>query len=201
MKMIRKNNGFTLVETLFAAAIGALVITAIGLLARNIFVYNSYISAGLTNVDAARTIMTTAAAEIRSAATADTGAYPIAAAASNSFTFYSDIDGDGLKEKVRYFQSGTSFQKGVTKPTGSPLTYNAANEKVATLINNVTNTSIFSYYDKNYDGTTAALTSPVNIPSIRLVKITVTIDRDPNRSPVPATFSTQVSIRNLKDNL
>ncbi|MEJ0001644.1 MAG: prepilin-type N-terminal cleavage/methylation domain-containing protein [bacterium] len=193
--------GFSIVEMLIAVSIITVVGLALGYFARNIFVYNSFVSAGLANADAGRNILTVAAAEIRGATPADTGAYTIDTATATTFTFYSDIDNDGLKDRVRYFLSGTSFKKGVTKPSGSPLTYNSANEKLSTLIYNVTGTSIFSYYDKNYDGTTAALPSPVDVSKIRLVKLTVTIDRDPNRSPIPMTFSTQVSIRNLKDNL
>ena len=106
-----------------------------------------------------------------------------------------------MKEKVRYFLAGTTLQKGVIKPTGSPLIYNSINEKISTFVNNVISTSIFDYYDENYDGTTAPLSFPVNVSDIRLVKITVMVEQDPNRSPTPMVFSTQVSIRNLKDNL
>lgn len=198
---LNHKRGFTIVETLFGISIFIMIILAISLFSRNIWIYNSFIFSGLTNADAGRQILKSITAEVRTASTADTGAYVINQATESSFIFYSDIDNDGLKEKVRYFLSGSSFQKGIIKPTGSPLIYNPTNEKISTLISNVTNSSIFYYYDKNYDGTTAALSSPVNIPSIRLVKITITIERDPNRSPVPATFTTQVSIRNLKDNL
>ena len=93
------------------------------------------------------------------------------------------------------------MQKGVIIPTGSPLDYDPATEKITTLLTNVTNSSIFGYYDKNYEGTTAALSSPVNISAVRLIKITVTVDKDPNKPPAPTTFSTQISFRNLKDNL
>jgi len=36
---------------------------------------------------------------------------------------------------------------------------------------------------------------------VRLVRITIKIDEDPNRPPAALTSTTQVSIRNLKDNL
>jgi len=45
------------------------------------------------------------------------------------------------------------------------------------------------------------LGSPVDVSSVRLVKMNITIDRDPNRSPTPINVTTQVVIRNLKDNL
>lgn len=193
--------GFTVVEIMFAVSIFVLVMGALTLFSRNIWVYSSYVSAGLNDSNNGRSLLKKMVAEIRTASTADTGAYVIALANSNAFTFYSDIDNDGLKERVRYFLNGTVIQKGITKPTGSPFTYNSANETVSTVISNVTNTAIFDYYDKNYEGTTAALTFPVTVASIRLIKITLTTDADPNRAPAATTFSTQVAIRNLKDNL
>ncbi|MBP6883957.1 MAG: hypothetical protein KBC06_01855 [Candidatus Pacebacteria bacterium] len=194
--------GFTLVETLFGVSIFILIVVAMTMLARNIWVYNSFISTGLSDIDSGRKTIKTMTAEIRTASSANTGAYAIAQATANSLTIYSDIYDNGLKEKVRYFVNGTSLQKGVTIPTGNPLDYNPANEKITTLMTNVTNTSsIFNYYNANYDGTTAALTFPIDIAVVRLVKITITTDKDPNRPPAPVTFSTQVSFRNIKDNL
>jgi hypothetical protein len=42
---------------------------------------------------------------------------------------------------------------------------------------------------------------PIDIQSIRFVKITVIIDKDPKRSPDAMIVSSQVNLRNLKDNL
>ena len=194
------SGGFTLIEILFGVAIFLLIIGVLTLFSRNVWIYNSFVSAGLVNADNGRQILKTMTSEIRTASSADTGAYTISQAASSSFTFYSNIDNDVLKEKVRYFLTGATLRKGVIKPTGSPLSYNPANEQVSTLAPSVTS-AIFDYYDKNYDGTTASLSFPINIPNIRLIKITIVIDQDPNRPPAPTTFSTQISIRNLKDNL
>jgi len=196
-----KQNGFTFIEIMLAMSIFVLIGLSFTLFARNIWYYNSIISSGLSQADSARIAFKKMTAEIRTASDADTGAYTIHTALASSFIFHSDIDGDGLKERVRYFLSGTSLQKGVIKPTGSPLTYNSANETISTFINSSVSSLLFQYYDKNYDGTTAALTMPVNIPNIRLVKITIIMDKDPNRPPLPVTSSTQVAIRNLKDNL
>jgi len=195
-----KGGGFTLIETLFGISIFVLIVGALTLFSRNVWTYNSFISSGLINTDNNRQILKTMVSEIRTASGADTGAYVISQATSSSLVFYSNIDNDILKEKVRYFITGTTLQRGVIKPTGSPLTYNPANEKISILTPNVTNIA-FSYYDKNYDGFTSPLSFPINISSVRLVKITITVDKDPNNPPAPTTFSTQVSIRNLKDNL
>ena len=196
----KKQNGFTLIEILFGIAIFLLIIGVLTLFSKNVWIYNSFVSAGLVNANNSRQILKIMTSEIRTASSADTGAYTISQATSSSFTFYSNIDNDVLKEKVRYFLVGTTLQKGVIKPTGSPLSYNPANEQISTLTSNVTS-AVFDYYDKNYDGTTASLSFPINISDIRLIKITIVIDQDPNRPPASTTFSTQISIRNLKDNL
>lgn len=197
---INLKSGFTLIETLFGIAIFVVIIGVLTLFSKNVWVYNSFVSSGLATTDTGRQMLKTMISEMRTASTANTGAYVIDQATTSVLSFYSDIDNDGLKEKVRYFLNGTKLQKGVIKPTGSPYSYNSANEKISILASNVTNIA-FSYYDKNYDGTTAALSFPINLPIVRLIKITVTLDNDPNRPPAPTVFSSQVSIRNLKDNL
>jgi type II secretory pathway pseudopilin PulG len=193
--------GFTMVETLFGIAIFIVILMAITIFSKNIWVYNSFVSTGLSNVDTIRQTMETMTAEIRTASAANTGAYAVNQATATSFIFYSDIYDNGLKERVRYFLNGSLLQKGVIVPTGSPLSYNTANEKITTLLPNVTNSTIFSYYDENYNGLTAALSFPVDVSVVRLIKITAVVNTDPFKTLAPITFSTQVSIRNLKDNL
>lgn len=189
-----------LIEILFGVSVFALIMIALTLLARNIFVYNSFISAGLTTADSSRNILKRFTAEVRTAGPAETGAYTIAVATPSAFTFYSDIDGDGAKERVRYFLEQGNLRKAVLKPSGSPLSYSGV-ETTTTLATHITNTDIFEYYDKYYDGDGSPLPMPIGIPNVRLVKITLVADQDPNRPPGPATFSTQVTMRNLKDNL
>ncbi len=203
MKTLRKqqNKGFAFVELLFAIAIFVLILLAITLFSRNTWVYNTFIANSLADVDTGRKAIKTMTAEIRTASAASNGAYAVSQASTTSLTFYSDIYDNGLKEKVRYFLNDSNLQKGVTVPIGSPLGYDTAVETVTTLVPYVTNTNIFEYYDKNYDGTTAALTSPIDVSAVRLVKINITVDKDINKPPAATTFSTQVSIRNLKDNL
>lgn len=195
------NSGFSLLEILFALGTFTLIIGVITLFSRNIWIYNSFLKNSLDNLSFGRQIIRTMATEIRTASIAETGAYTISQASDTSFTFYTNIDNDRQKERIRYFLENGSLKKGVIQPSGSPLGYDSGSETVSTLVDNVTNTPIFNFYDDSYDGTSAALSSPINISEIRLVKITVVIEKDPNRPPGPATFTTQVSMRNLKDNL
>lgn len=196
-------SGFSAIEVL----VGMFVLTLIGLAVysfqKDIFSFNRIISGSLTAQDEARRALKSMSAEIRAASPSSLGAYAVTQTTTSSFTFYSNIDGDSFKERVRYFLDGTTLKKGVIKPSGSPLTYNSANETISELIHDVANAAapIFSYYDANYDGMTQPLTEPIDISAVRLVKITVVIDRNPQAPPGTLTLTTQISMRNLKDNL
>lgn len=199
----RTQVGMTLIETLIALGIFSLLVVAIGTFARDTFFFNDVIQIGLNNVTEARKVLRPFANEVRGAQPSNLGAFAIAQAATSSFAFYSDIDADGVRERVRYFVEGDEFKKGIIEPTGSPLTYNPANETVIKVIRDVVPTPyIFSYYDTNYAGstTTPALADPITPTDVRLVRVDLTVDANPNRAPSLMTVTTQVTVRNLKDN-
>ncbi len=199
-----KKNGFTLVETLVSLSIFILIMMVVSTFAVNIFSFNRIAFTGFSGEDEARKIIRPMAGEIRSLSPSSIGAYPIETVTASTFTFYADTNNDGLKERVRYFTSGNILKKGVITPTGNPLTYNAGNEVITDVVHGVLNpSSVFSYYDSNYDGTAgyAALTNPVDPSLVRLIKVTVTVDSNGSIAPGPTTISTQVSPRNLKSNL
>lgn len=197
------NFGLSTVEILIAVFILSLIGVAVFAFQSNVFSLNTILSNSLISQDETRLALRRMTAEIRALSPSSIGAYPIAETNSNSFIFYSDIDNDQLKERIRYFLDGTILKKGIIKPAGIPLTYNPANEIVSEMVHNITNgaTPIFTYYNKDYDGTTSPLPEPIDLLAVRLVKITVIIDKNPNQLPGPMTFTTQVSMRNLKDNL
>ena len=146
--------------------------------------------------------------DIRSAGPSSLGGYAIEAAATGSLTFYSDIDKDGIFERVRYFLASstsatTTLQRGIVEPAGNPLVYATSTEIVATAAANVVNTStvqLFAYYDANYTGSEAPLSVPITTTAVRLVKISLLADVNPNTAPVSTLFSDMVSIRNLRSN-
>jgi len=196
-------SGFTIIEVLVSIFILTLIVSVVYSFQKDVFSLNRIISDSLVAQEEARRNLKTMTAEIRTASPSSLGAYAIAQTATSSFIFYSNIDGDSFKERVRYFLDGTTLKKGIIKPSGAPLAYNPANETIIDLAHDVANTttSIFSYYDTNYDGTTQPLAEPINVSVVRLVKITIVIDHDPLVSPGHITLTTQISIRNLKDNL
>ncbi len=141
--------------------------------------------------------------DLRRASYSSIGAYPIELANANQIIFYSNIDTDSWKERVRYFVSGATLKRGVTKPSGNPLSYNSANEVSADVAHDLNNTTtIFYYYNQNYDGvnSTSSMSFPVSISSIRMVGIKLWLDLRPNVSPAPLYIEGKTEIRNLKTN-
>ena len=207
MKSLRSHHnyvaGFTLAELVVAIAILGVVGVLIAKVQGDIFSFNRVFYSSFSGADQAQKLLRPMTAEIRSASQSSNGAYPIDSFAANDFTFYSDINNDGLKDKVRYYLSGTSIYKEVTSPTGSPATYSAANKKTTTFLTDVQNTSsgisLFRYFSSAYAGADEGEIAPGgNVQDIRLVKVTIRIDADPNQPPSAMDITTQVSIRNLK---
>lgn len=200
---ITTKSGFSLIEVLISIFILTLIGLTIYSFQDEVFSLHKIMSNNLTAQGEIRRALKSMSAEIRTASPSSLGTYTIVQTAPASFIFYSNIDSDFLKERVRYFIEGTTLKKGVTKPSGLPLTYNPVNETISELVHDIANaaTSTFNYYDANYDGTTSPLAEPIDILRVRLVKITIIVDQDSTKSPGPITLTTQISMRNLKDNL
>lgn len=202
MRLPSRARGFTLLEIALLVGIGIVVLTIVLEFALNLFKTNRIVTDTLTSIEDGRQTVAKFVTELRTAAVSEVGAYPITEAGASAITFYSDIDNDGLKEQIRYAVDGTNLVRSEIKPTGSPPTYDPADETTATVAASLLNpSSVFAYYDANYNGTTPPLSQPVDIPSIRLVKISLTIDRLATEAPEPYYISSQVNLRNLKDNL
>jgi prepilin-type N-terminal cleavage/methylation domain-containing protein len=200
--------GFTLIEILVALGIFTGLAVLLSNFQKDIFINNTFVQNSLVAESEARGALKRAIAELRAASPSNNGLYPVAVADKNTLTFFSDIDKDGLRERVRYFvatsTTSSSLRRGVTKPTGSPYVYLDANESLSVAVHDIVNptsTPVFAFYDDTYDGTSSPLVWPVNVSDIRLVKMTIMIDLNPVRSPTVMTFTSQVTIRNLKDNL
>lgn len=200
----RKQRGFSLAEIVVVLGILAIFVVLVANFQTKIFQLNRIFQGGAYEQTDATNVIKSMASDIRSMSSSSGGAYPIDQASTSTLSFYNDVDDDGVKEKIRYYLSGTTLKKGVIEPTGSPLTYNPASEVSSTLISGVrngTSTPIFSYYDTNYSGSaTSSLPLPINVIKVRLVYINVVVDNDPNQPLAPISVTTQVSLRNLKDN-
>lgn len=198
------SKGFTLVEIVVALSIFTGLALLLSTFQKDVFVNNIFIQNSLIAESEARGALKRAIAELRAAEPSNNGLYSLAAIDHNAITFFSDIDKDGVRERVRYFMATSSLNRGVIEPSGTPYIYSSANEKISIVVRDIVNpttTPVFEFYDKTYQGTSTPLSLPTNISNVRLIKMTIMIDANPVRSPTIMTFTSQVMVRNLKDNL
>ena len=193
--------GFTFIEVVIVIAIFAVIFTVIASFGENTNHLSSLINKSLQIEQDLRQTFQVLVTEIRSAGPSSLGAYPIESAATGSIAFFSDIDEDGIFEKVRYFVGTSTFEKGVIKPAGNPLVYASSSEIIKSTVNYlILASTTFEYYDANYTGVEASLSAPVDSTKIRVIKITVTADVNPGAAPKPATFTNTINVRNLRSN-
>ena len=201
----RHTRAFTLIELVVVIAIFTYLIGAAIAFHRGTLSNTRIIQSELGASQQIRKTFSMFSREARGATQSSAGAYAIDTAGTSTFIFYSNIDDDIGVERIRYFLATTTLMKGIIEPIGT--TYGGA-EILSTLIDDVSNgtaTPVFTYYDGSYDGITASSTAPlpepIAITPIRLIKITIKIDSNGKQPPVERTHTTEVSIRNLKDNL
>jgi type II secretory pathway pseudopilin PulG len=197
--------GFTLVELIIAIAGFTIIILGVVSLTSNVFTTNRQQGTLLADQDQARKLAFTAMTELRNGVASNVGAYALAEASAQQLTFYSDIDGGTDVERIRYFLQNGELKKGIVKPTGNPLAYNFGTETITTVQKNVANGAnpIFYYYDGSYTGVTEnPLAQPVNVTSVKLVKISLDISNKAGvRNTNKYTVTAIGAVRSLKTNL
>jgi len=142
---------------------------------------------------------------IRGARTADNGVYPVDSISDNSLTIYSDYDKDGITERLHFYKNGQNIIMGIRDPSGTmPKIYVSGDQQTITLASHIVNdasTPIFYYYNKNYPGDMSnnPMTGTIGVSDIRLVKIFLKININPNRAPDNIEMQSFVEMRNLND--
>jgi len=196
--------GFTLIEILVSVAIFVAIIIVLSYFQARIFTFNNFFQSSLNIQQNARKILRPFAEEVRSATLGNDGSFAIASADTDSIEFFSDIDNDGMREKIKYYLDGTEFKKTVIEPSENPFIYDPANEEDEQVIGNVVNggSPVFEYYDSGYDGSSdyQPLSYPIALTDITLVKATLLVDDNLNQPPSAVEISTQANFRNLSNN-
>jgi len=192
--------GYTLIEMLVVISITALLSGVIVNSILSFYRTNTNTFEQASQVDEARRGIGSMIRDIREIAYSDNGSYPIVSTATSTFSFYSDIDRDASTELVRYYLTGTSLRKGVTNSTGTPPTYDLANEQVSIISNYVRNPSqgipVFRYYNAS----STEITPGATTTSIIFVTVDMVVNVDPYRLPGEFTLHSSATIRNLKKN-
>jgi len=203
MQLNKDNRGVTLMEILVALGIFTLIVVSVVAVFLFSWKANRIVWEQLSTQNEGRKIVQDFINELRSATYSSIGAYPLETVSTTELVFYSNIDTDTYRERVRYFLNGTVLKKGVTKPSGAPLIYDTGNEIITELVHDVYNTTtpIFYYYNQNYGYTSSTpIEQPVGITEVRVIGFVLELEEDPTASPAPFRVETKAEIRNLKDN-
>ncbi|MDP1884742.1 MAG: prepilin-type N-terminal cleavage/methylation domain-containing protein [Candidatus Moranbacteria bacterium] len=201
----KEYSGMTIIEMMVAISIFTIAILGFTMLFMRSWKMNSYtiemgqssyaVSQGVNNM----------VSYLRKVRQADDGSYPIKSAAENDLVVFSDYDKDGVTERLHFYLQGGQIIMGITKPTtGIPKTYESSDQQIKVLAERIVNTAdepIFYYYNKDYPGDTAnnPVAMPVDVSTIRLVRIFLKINIDPNRAPDNIETQSFVELRNLND--
>lgn len=203
----KKIKGLTLIEMMMSIAIFTMGIAGFTILFSKTWKTNSYVlEMGQSSMNASQGV-NKIVDYIRRSKQADDGAYPIKSADGNNLVLFSDYDKDDVTERLHFYKSGQNILMGVTDPTVTlPKTYPSSDQQIITLVSSVVNASnepIFSYYNRDYPGdiTNNPLTMPVasHLADIRLMKIFLQINTNPNKLPSNVRIQSFVEMRNLND--
>lgn len=119
----------------------------------------------------------------------------------DNFEFYVYLPKDDYPAPslVRYFFEDNQLKRGVIRPDGAGpvFDYPSANEEVVTVANNITASNVFMYFND----VSVEIASPVAIDAVRMVKISLSVDKDVNSAPNAVVEETSINLRNLKTNL
>lgn len=195
----------TIIEMLIAIAIFTIGIGGFSLLFVKSWQGNSYVyEMGQSSIMASQGV-NEVVGYLRKARQGDDGSYPVRSATDNDLVIFSDYDKDGITERLHFYKNGNQLLMGWRKPSGSlPKTYAAGDQGSKTISDGIVNngsTPIFYYYNKDYPGDQAnnPVATPANSPDIRLIKVLLKVNIDPNRAPDNIEVSSFVELRNLND--
>jgi|GEM_PF-463621 prepilin-type N-terminal cleavage/methylation domain-containing protein len=199
--------GFTLIEMLVTIAIFGLVMVITANLLLAIFSNATTNPNALNAVDQAQGVTSTFVNQVRDAAYGNDGSYPLNQASTTQIIFFSPFGSSGSTtvDRIRYFVASSTLYEGITIPSGSPATYNTANEQITTVLPHVSGSgtsTIFYYYNGTYAGTSSPLSQPVSVNQVTYVGITLAVQlQEVIGATTTSVISTGAAIRNLKTNL
>ncbi|MBI4427342.1 MAG: type II secretion system protein [Candidatus Magasanikbacteria bacterium] len=203
LQLPTKHYGFTIVELSVALGISAMIAVTVVWLIIDGLRYSNIIFDQLQTQNDGRRVLQQVVDVVRKTEESSIGGYPLVSAGEYELIVYANVDSDSLRERVRFWLDGTTLKKGVIKPSGSPLSYSGAEQTVEIahdVVNFSENKPLFLYYDENYTGTEEALVQPVEEVGVRMVRVRLELEEDPDKSPVPLEVESAAMIRNLKAN-
>ena len=121
---------------LVTIAVFGMVMIATADLLRTIYTNATTNPNALNAVDQAQAAATNFVSQLRDAAYGNDGSFPLNQASTTRIIFFSPYGSTGSTtvDRIRYYVSGTTLYEGVTAPSGSPASYNTANEQITPVV-------------------------------------------------------------------
>ena len=199
----QKKKGMTLLEAIIAIAIFVIGVEGFSLLFARSWQANHFIfESGQASLLASQAT-TEVVNDLRKAKLSDTGEYSVKSGSDFDLVVYTDVDSDGTTERVHYFLDGHNLKKGISKPSGNPLSYPSGDDSVKILSGYIINNSsqpVFYYYNKDYPGDTVhnPLAIPVSVSDVKMIKIHLMINIDPGKAPENINIESFAQLRNVQ---
>lgn len=188
--------GFTLIEVIMAVAIFSLLMLAMNALFISLYRQQGTDTAMTKRTQSMNYALGTMSRELRGSNRGEDGSFFIAEAGNNSLTFYSDINKDGLTEKISYTLDGTDFKKTITEPGSSSLYAGAGVSSVVCPEIQNGGTPIFTYYNKSYTGSEAPMPVPAKALDISMIGVSLTVNTVSRNKSYPLHAETKIQLRN-----
>lgn len=189
--------GLTLIETLVTVGIFSVIMVTLVNSVLTFYRANATAIEQSYQIESARRGIELLVRDLRESAYGDNGAFPLAAIAATSITFYSDTDRDAVTEQMRYELSGTTLTRSVVNPSGNPAEYTEAPEtsQISTYVRNGEEaTPIFRYYN--------ALGNEISdyndIADVVSITVSLVVNIRPIRAPEEFTLTSSATLRNLR---
>jgi hypothetical protein len=187
--------GMTMMEVIVMIAVFSIIMVAVTALLASSWRNHNFImntnSASITANQGTSKVVDI----IRTARVGDNGAYPIQSAQDFDLVLFSDIDKDGVTEKIHCYIDDEKLKLGISNPIGFPLSYPASDEETRVIARRIVNNSsepIFHYYNN----TNNIISNPgANISQIKMVEINLVVERKEG----DLSIESYASIRNLSD--
>lgn len=194
--------GMTLVEAVVAVGLFTVLSLAITTSMASLYEYNAYTIEQANEIDNARRGITQWSRDAKELTTAEDGTYAIAVIEPHRFGYYSDTDLDDTVEYIEYILATTTLTKYTYNPSGTPASYDLTSpdseQILSEYVQNINQgTSTFFYFDDFGN----ALSSSSPIIDVRLIRMQLIVNIDPNRSPGEFMLRSSIAPRNVKDNL
>jgi Tfp pilus assembly protein PilV len=190
-----RTGGLSLIETVITVALFTALTLAVATIANSFYTTRGNAIDQAFALQSARTGTEAIVRDIREAAFADNGAYPLDTIDPNEIVLYADRDRDASVEQVRYFLDGTALKRGVVDAAGSPPDYSGS-ETISTVAEDVRNANrgvpVFAYYKSG------SATSTVGaVTDVGYVTVTLVVNVTPSEQPKDFTLSSSASLRNV----